>query len=130
MMDINEEDSPSYSSSRSSSSGGAQLVGSPGSRSLLGAFQDAVWPGDSSLLLLLLLRGLLGAIAVGGLYAGVGMLPLQTAVTLFFCTPAFAVLFDFLMAPRSIQLSTSPAAPLGARGVVHQYPPLPPVDLQ
>eukprot|EP00877_Chromochloris_zofingiensis_P006626 jgi/Chrzof1/2216/Cz11g07020.t1 len=76
-----------------------------------------VWP-NKRVLALLILRGILGAIAVGCFYAAVELLPLQDAVTLFFCNPAFAVLLDSIVSWRLPQPSAVVACIFTILGVI------------
>ncbi len=75
-------------------------------------------PSSRKLLLLVLLRCVLGALAVTAFYAAVELLPLHTAITLFFLSPAFAVLLEALVRRRAVTAFALVGCTLAVAGVV------------
>ncbi|GLC38182.1 hypothetical protein PLESTM_000695700 [Pleodorina starrii] len=67
---------------------------------------------------LTLLRGLLGATSITCFYLAIELLPLQDAVTLFFCSPVVAILLELLVTGESPGWAAAAATACTVAGVV------------
>lgn len=82
---------------------------------LAGETCRSLWAHD---LLLLLLRGIMGALAILLYYTSIQMLPMQEAVSIFFMNPAFAVVLNWLVNGKVVNRWTLLGCMLGVTGVV------------
>ncbi|GLI60964.1 hypothetical protein VaNZ11_003217 [Volvox africanus] len=67
---------------------------------------------------LTILRGLLGAASITCFYLAIGLLPLQDAVTLFFCNPVLAALLELIVTGESQGWACATATACTVAGVV------------